>query len=116
MFLISDFLSENFEKALSSARARHDIIAVRTSDPREAVLPDSGLITLEDAETGELVVVDSRSARIRGLFADRSRTARSRQDGLLRSLGVDELEITTGKPYIRELSNFFRRREKKMYR
>lgn len=116
VFLISDFLASDFERDLSAARSKHDIIAVRTSDPREVQLPDVGLMTLEDAETGEVIVVDSRSRRIRQLFADRAQTERSRQDTLMRSLKVDELEITTGKDYIKELSNFFRLREKKMYR
>lgn len=116
VFLISDFLADNFEKALAAVRGKHDVIAVRTSDPREATLPDVGLVTLQDAETGEVVVADSRSARVREMFQSRSAELRTRQDDLLRSLEIDELEITTGKPYIRELSNFFRMREKKMYR
>ena len=115
VFLISDFLAENFEKALAAVRGKHDLIAVRTSDLREAELPDVGLITLQDAETGEVVVADSRSARVRELFQSRGAELRT-QDDLLRSLAIDELEITTGKPYIHELSNFFRMREKKMYR
>ena len=116
VFLISDFIAEDFEKTLSAVKSRHDVIAVRTSDPRETALPDVGLVALEDAETGEVVVVDSRSARIRRLFENRAMEDRSRQDSLLRSLKVDELEITTGKPYVKELTNFFRLREKKMYR
>jgi uncharacterized protein (DUF58 family) len=116
VFLISDFIAANFEKALAAVRGKHDIIAVRTSDPREAQLPDVGLITLEDAETGELMVVDSRSARVREVFSARGAAERSRQDDLLRSLRIDEFEVTTGKPYIKELSSFFRMREKKMYR
>ena len=52
----------------------------------------------------------------RELFRSRAVDARTRQDDLLKSLAIDELEITTGKPYIQELSNFFRMREKKMYR
>jgi len=116
VFLISDFLADNFEKALAAVRGKHDVIAVRTSDPREATLPDVGLVTLQDAETGEVVVADSRSARVREMFHSRSAELRTRQDDLLRSLEIDQLEITTGKPYIRELSNFFRMREKKMYR
>jgi uncharacterized protein (DUF58 family) len=116
VFLVSDFISQDFEKILSAVRAKHDVIAVRTSDPREVEIPDVGLITLEDAETGEVLVVDSRSARIRRLFEDRRSRARAEQDDLLRSLGVDELEITTGRTYIKELLGFFRRRGKKMYR
>lgn len=116
IFLISDFLATDFEKALAAVGNKHDVIAVRTSDPRESELPDVGLITLQDAETGEVVVVDSRSARIRQMFQSRGQQERSTQDDLLRSLKIDELEITTGKPYIKELSNFFRMREKKMFR
>jgi uncharacterized protein (DUF58 family) len=116
VFLISDFIAQDFEKTLAAVRGKHDVIAVRTSDPREANLPDVGLIALEDAETGELLVVDSRSQRIREIFQARGAQERSRQDDLLRSLKIDELEITTGKPYIKELSQFFRMREKKMYR
>jgi len=116
VFLISDFIAQDFEKALAAVRGKHDVIAVRTSDPREVSLPNVGLIALEDAETGEVVVVDSRSQRVREMFQSRAATERARQDELLRSLKIDELEITTGKPYIKELSNFFRMRGKKMFR
>ena len=116
VFVISDFIAEDFEKALAAVRGKHDVIAVRTGDPREAALPDVGLLALEDAETGEIVVVDSRSARIRDLFKSRGEDEKNRQDELLRSLKIDELELTTDKPYIKDLSNFFRMREKKMYR
>jgi uncharacterized protein (DUF58 family) len=116
VFLISDFLATDFERALAAVGSKHDVIAVRTSDPREARFPDVGLITLQDAETGEVVVVDSKSSRIRQLFESRGEAERSSQDQLLRSLRIDELELTTGKPYINDLSRFFRMREKKMFR
>jgi uncharacterized protein (DUF58 family) len=116
IFLISDFLASDFERALAAVRAKHDVIAVRISDPREAAMPKVGLVTLQDAETGEVVVVDTRSPRVRELFQARGETARTRQSEVLRSLSVDALEIRTGKPYIEELSRFFRMREKKMYR
>ncbi len=116
VFLISDFIATGYEKVLSAVRAKHDLIAVRTVDPRETVFPDVGLVALEDAETGELVVVDTSSEQVRRLFARRSHEEQARRENLFRSLEVDELVITTGKPYVRELSNFFRLREKKMYR
>jgi uncharacterized protein (DUF58 family) len=116
VFLISDFIAADYQKALAAVRAKHDVIAVRTSDPREAKIPNVGLVALEDAETGEHVVVDSRSPRVREFFRARGESERSQQDDLLRSLRIDELEITTGRPYIDELSRFFRMREKKMYR
>ncbi len=116
VFLISDFIAQDFEKALAAVRGKHDVIAVRTSDPRETSLPKVGLITLEDAETGEIVVVDSQSQRVRELFQSRGLDERAKQDELLRSLKIDELEVTTGKAYIKDLSNFFRMRGKKMFR
>lgn len=116
VFLISDFIAANFEKALAAVRTKHDVIAVRISDPREAALPEVGLITLQDAETGEVVVVDSGSPRVRELFQTRAETERTKQSDLLKSLKIDGLEITTGKPYIEALSSFFHMREKKMYR
>ncbi len=116
IFLISDFIATDFERALAAVRSKHDVIAVRTTDRRESELPNVGLITLEDAETGEVVVVDSRSARVRDTFQNRSEKERGAQDELLRSLKIDELEITTGKSYIKELSHFFKMREKKMFR
>lgn len=116
VFLISDFIAANFEKALAAVRTKHDVIAVRISDPREAALPKVGLITLQDAETGEVVVVDSGSPRVRELFQTRAETERTKQSDLLKSLKIDGLEITTGKPYIEALSSFFHMREKKMYR
>lgn len=116
VFVISDFIATDFEKALAAVRNKHDVIAIRTSDPREASIPNVGLITLEDAETGEIVVVDSRSRRVRETFQTRSEAERARQEELLQSLKIDELEVTTGKPYVKELSNFFQMRGKKMYR
>jgi uncharacterized protein (DUF58 family) len=116
VFVISDFLARDFERTLSAVRSKHDVIAVRISDPREASLPEVGLITLSDAETGEVVVVDTRSPRVRELFEASSTAERTRQVELLRSMKIDQLEITTGRPYIDQLSSFFRMREKKMYR
>jgi uncharacterized protein (DUF58 family) len=115
-FLISDFLSENFEKDLAMVHGRHDLIAVRTSDPREVELPNVGLVTLQDAESGELRVVDTGSAKVRQLFRHSGGALRAKQDELLRSLKVDEMSIVTDQPYVKELQAFFRKREKRMNR
>jgi uncharacterized protein (DUF58 family) len=116
VFLVSDLLDAGFERDLAAARSRHDLIAVRVADPRETALPDVGLVTLEDAETGETVLVDTGSARFRESFATGGESARKRQDQLLRSLRVDGLEITTGGDYVPELTRFFRMREKRALR
>ena len=116
VFVISDFICDAFERDLAAVNSRHDIIAVRIQDPREQDMPNVGLITLQDAETGELCVIDTSSARARAGFGQSSERQRARQEGLLRSLKVDELSITTGESYVQQLQAFFRMREKKMYR
>jgi uncharacterized protein (DUF58 family) len=116
VFLISDFVDEGFERDLAAARSRHDVIAVRVGDPRERELPGVGLVTLEDAETGETIVVDTSSASFRAQFSAGGGESRRRQDDLLRALRVDELSITTGKDYVPELNRFFRMREKRAAR
>ena len=116
VFVISDFICDAFERDLAAVNSRHDIIAVRIQDPREQDMPNVGLITLQDAETGELCVIDTGSARVRAGFGQSSERQRARQEGLLRSLKVDELSITTGESYVQQLQAFFRMREKKMYR
>ena len=116
VFLVSDFLAADFERDLAAVKSRHDVIAVRVFDPRESALPDVGLVTLEDAETGQTIVVDTASARFREGFATEMGRARKDQTDLMRSLKVDELSITTGTDYVMELSRFFRMREKRATR
>ncbi|HPD28358.1 MAG TPA: DUF58 domain-containing protein [Phycisphaerae bacterium] len=114
VFLVSDFIDEDFERDLALTRTRHDLIPVRISDPRETSLPDVGLIELEDAETGERVVVDTRRSRIRDLFSEAGRQEQRSLTGLLRSMGADSLEISTDRPYMKDVMAFFRRRERRM--
>ncbi len=114
IFLVSDFIDTDFERDLALTRSRHDLIPVRISDPRESSLPDVGLIELEDAETGERVLVDTRRRRIRDAFAATGRDEQESLAGLLRSMGVESLDVSTDRPYMKELLGFFRRRERRM--
>ncbi|MGQ9649123.1 MAG: DUF58 domain-containing protein [Phycisphaerae bacterium] len=114
VFLVSDFIDEDFERDLALTRTRHDLIPVRISDPRETSLPDVGLIELEDAETGERVIVDTRRSRIRDLFSEARRQEQQSLTGLLRSMGADSLDISTDRPYMKDVMAFFRRRERRM--
>lgn len=109
-FLISDFLvSSSFEKPLRIANQRHDMIAVTITDPRETALPKVGFIELEDEETGERLLVDTRGAAADELFRQREERKRS-----FASLGVDVIEVRTDKPSIDAVIRFFRIREKKL--
>jgi uncharacterized protein (DUF58 family) len=114
IFLVSDFIDADFERDLALTRSRHDLIPVRVSDPREAALPDVGLIELEDAETGERVLVDTRRRKIRDAFAATGRGEQESLSGLLRSMGVESLDVSTDSPYMKELLGFFRRRERRI--
>ncbi len=112
-FLISDFLAPQAQQAMAVANRRHDLVAITVADPREHVLPDVGFISLVDAETGQVVELDTRHPRVRSLFetrtADRSRELS--QD--LKKVGVDELAIRTDEDYLTSLRRFFRMREKR---
>lgn len=113
IFLVSDFIDTDFERDLALTRSRHDLIPVRVSDPRENALPDVGLIELEDAETGERVLVDTRRRKIRDAFAATGRGEQESLSNLLRSMGVESLEVSTDTPYMKDLLGFFRRRERR---
>jgi uncharacterized protein (DUF58 family) len=111
VFLVSDFLTEGFDKRLRIASRRHDLIAISIRDPRESELPNVGLVELEDAETGELVVVDSSSAAVRREYETLARERDARLRETLRSAAVDHVPVITGRDYVKDLMSFFRRRE-----
>ncbi len=113
VFLISDFLTENFEKSLHVANRKHDIIAISITDPREVSLPNVGLIELQDAETGETVTVDAGDAHIRNTFYQTASKQRDALSRLFRSIGVDHIDILTDRSYIEPITRFFRMRERR---
>ncbi len=113
VFVISDFLDPGCRTALRLAARRHDVIAVVVDDPREAELPDVGLVELEEAETGVRYVLDTGSAAVRAAFAARAAAARAARDRMLRGCGVDTIGIATDRPYTQALLRFFRMRERR---
>ena len=110
IFVISDFLDAGYEAALQHLGRRHDLIAVSLSDPREWRLPNVGFINLQDAETGEQVLVDSGHRGVREFFASQQRAVAERRSALFRKTGVDEIPIDTSRPYVEPLIHFFRAR------
>lgn len=114
-FLVSDFETSGFDRALKVANKRHDLIAVTITDPRERDLPDVGLIRLRDAETGEEMLVDTSSPDLRKLFRERSRRDEEELIRLFRVHNIDHIRLTTDRPYEKELLRFFRRRERKFH-
>lgn len=112
-FVISDFLDPKARLALKIANRRHDVIGVVIDDPRDFTLPDVGLIELEDAESGERVLVDTGDARVRDAFEQQSESARKERDRMLRSVDVDSIYLRTDRSYTEALMRFFRMREKR---
>jgi len=116
VFLLSDFMDSGYEKALKQTARRHDLIAIRVFDPREESLPAVGLIQLEDAETGQQVLLDTSSRKVREAYAAEAvrRTEALRQ--LMRSAGVDLVEASTDGTHLNSLIRFFRTRERRLRR
>jgi uncharacterized protein (DUF58 family) len=113
VFLVSDFLTPGWRRALRVAARRHDVVAVVLEDPREAELPAVGLVELEEAESGERYVVDTHDWRVREAFARAASVARVERDRELRATDVDAIVVGTDRPYTEALLRFFRMRERR---
>ncbi len=130
VFLVSDFLESpttsheprttsheprttSLERMLRATARHHDMICVPVSDPAESALPDVGLVELEDSETGELMLVDTSSAKVRGAFAAQAEADREELSKFFRKTGIDTLDIATDRPYIDGVRALFKRRARK---
>jgi uncharacterized protein (DUF58 family) len=121
VFLISDFEApgdpvaarEALRRAMRQTNRRHDLVAVHVEDPRERELPNVGILALEDAETGEVVELDTGSAAVRRRFKEASAERNRRLVTDFRSEGVDTLQLQTDAPYIPALQRFFKNRERR---
>jgi uncharacterized protein (DUF58 family) len=113
VFLVSDFMSSGYEKALQIANKRHDIVAITVTDPREESLPNVGFIELEDAETGEIILVDTSDSVVRGMFTKQTDESKLGRDKLFRSINMDYIDIRTDHSYIEPLIKFFRMRARR---
>ena len=121
VFLISDFQSPgdpvqtrtDLRRAMRQTNRRHDLIAVQIGDPREKELPNVGVLALEDAETGEVIELDTASAAVRKRFAELAIERARRLVNDFRSEGVDTLELKTDTPYMPALQRFFKTRERR---
>lgn len=110
VFLMSDFQDANYERTLRVAGRRHDLIAVTATDPRELELPNAGLIEVEDAETGETLLIDTGDRRLRAQYAARAAALREERRATLRSTMIDQIEVSTAEPYAAPLLAYFKRR------
>jgi len=115
VFLISDFQtgsmpSEALRRTLRQTNRRHDLVAMPIEDARERFLPDLGIVAIEDAETGELVELDTRNPAVRQRFHEIAEERATRLRRVFNAEAVDSLSLETDKPYVAGLMSFFKNR------
>jgi uncharacterized protein (DUF58 family) len=114
VFFISDFQAPDFSRALAVSGRRHDFIAIHIRDEREKVLPNIGIITLEDAETGEQIEINTADRGTRGRFTDLADENETDLARTLRRNNIDAIALQTGKDYLPALRSFFKQRVRRL--
>jgi uncharacterized protein (DUF58 family) len=114
VFFISDFQAPDFSRALAITARRHDFIAVHIHDEREQHFPNIGIITLEDAETGEQIEINTADRATRARFADSVDRQQTELSRTLRRNHVDTITLRTGDNYLPALRSFFKQRERRL--
>lgn len=112
-FLLSDMMDEHYEPALKIANRRHDLVVLRTTDPREGELPDVGMVQFVDPETGHTRWVNTGSKAVRNAFRAAALKHQNRTREVLRRSGVDQATISTSEGYVRPLMQLLKNRELK---
>jgi uncharacterized protein (DUF58 family) len=114
VFLISDFQAKDFSRELAVTARRHDLIALRIQDEREATLPNIGILTLEDAETGDQIEINTSDRNVRARFAAAAEAKQTELKRVLRQNRIDRIDLRTGDDYLPALRTFFKNRERRL--
>jgi uncharacterized protein (DUF58 family) len=114
VFFISDFQAPDFSRALSVSGRRHDFVAIHIHDERERVLPNIGIITLEDAETGDQIEINTGDRATRARFSGFVDQRDHELAFALRRNNIDAIALQTGKDYLPQLRSFFKQRERRL--
>jgi uncharacterized protein (DUF58 family) len=121
VFLLSDFQNGNqtdqsvadLRRALRQTNRRHDLVALPIEDARERVLPDVGVVAIEDAETGELIELDTRNPIVRQRFTEIAEQRATHLQRVFNAEAVDSLRLSTNRPYVADLMAFFKNRSRR---
>jgi uncharacterized protein (DUF58 family) len=117
VFLISDFLCqagvEPLERPLRLLARKHEVVALQIADPRERTLPNVGLVEVVDPETGSRRLIDSSSRRVREAYANAAAERDARLTAVLGRSKVDRVELSTVRPFARDLERYFRMKERR---
>lgn len=114
IFFISDFQAPDFSHTLAVSGRRHDFIAIHIQDEREKILPSIGIITLEDAETGEQIEVSTMDRATRRRFTELADEHEAELSRMLRRNNIDAIALRTGEDYLPALRSFFKQRERRL--
>src|SRR5947209_16387087 len=114
VFFISDFQAPDFSRALAVSGRRHDFVAIHIHDEREKVLPNIGIITLEDAETGDQIEINTADRTTRARFSGLVDEREHELARVLRRNNIDAIALQTGKDYLPQLRSFFKQRERRI--
>ncbi|WP_088655215.1 DUF58 domain-containing protein [Geofilum rhodophaeum] len=109
-FVISDFLDDQFEHALRIANQKHDVVALRVYDAREAEMPDIGFVKFKDAETGALEWINTSSAKTREAYSQWWQQNEQQLKTIFSKCGVDHVAIATDQDYVKALISLFKKR------
>jgi uncharacterized protein (DUF58 family) len=113
VFVFSDFMDKNYERALRLVGRKHDVIACVIQDPAETKIPDLGILEIEDAESGEVMIVDTSSKVFQSEYLEKMSAQRNERDTLLKKSQAERIDIVTGDEFINPLIEYFRKRNKK---
>ena len=118
VFLFSDFLADpaSYRQAMLVTNRRHDVVAFDLNDPLEYEMADVGIIALEDAESGQLRLVDTGSGEWRREFTDRVARLEEGKREVLTAAGVDRISVSTERDYVAEVGAFFKTRLQRLGR
>lgn len=114
VFIVSDFIDEDFEKPMGLLNKRHDVIATVVNDPAERALTPVGLVEFEDAETGATMLIDTSSKRFRRKYQTAGTRRLEELKKRFRANNIDCINISTDKPYIQDLVRFFHMRHRRL--
>lgn len=114
VFMVSDFMAEDYEMALRIANKRHDVIAISVTDPREEQLPDVGFAAVRDAESGRETVINTSDPEVRDAYAKAAAERARVREEILRRTKVDAIQVRTDRSYMDALYRFFRMRERRL--
>lgn len=115
IFILSDFIAaDDFSKPIALASRKHDVVAFRIFDPGETSFPSIGILSFEDAETGQQIDLNTSDLQAMEQFQRLEEQRRREQQKLLQSYGVDTVSLRTDEDAILPLRAFFERRERRL--